>query len=242
MTSSGWTRQRRCEYCQTTVQESLSATLYANFKNEDIWKTYEQENKNLLPGERINKDRASFEAARVKSPPAREYWGWTSWALVVATFLFAVTSDVGGLVAQTQLLLIWFLGFVDETPGWAALSGIVSFLAALLLGAYRQMCRFMLANTFALPMVDESGQAVVSYLGTYIPSWRSPIYRVLTNLIVTVASVWAAGMATAWIYPPTPTTLSTSFVWVFLFLLGLRLGLSAVLLRIAILRGLLDDG
>ena len=112
------------------------------------------------------------------------------------------------------------------------MSGIVALLVALLGGTYRQICRFMLANTFGLPMVDKSGREVVSYLGTYNRSWLSLTHRVLTNLIVTVASVWAAGIAAAWVYPPTRGALSASFVGVFVSVLGLRLILSAPLVRI----------
>ena len=102
------------------------------------------------------------------------------------------------------------------------MSGIGAFLVALLGGFYRQMSRFMLANAFGLPMVDESGREVVSYLGTHNPSWVSPTHRVLTNLVVTVASVWAAGIAAAWVYPPTAAAISASFMGVFVSVLAAR--------------------
>jgi hypothetical protein len=147
---------------------------------------------------------------------------------LLALYLVPFVLFVEGRVIT---LLSWLYGLNETAPLSCFTSGAACFLLAVLVGAYRQFCIYLLSRTAAVQVIDDQGREQTVYLGTYCPVWLSVRHRLLSWLLVATTSLWAAGvMAATPILPPTPNPSDpATLVGMIVFTLALRWVVSAVL-------------
>jgi hypothetical protein len=78
---------------------------------------------------------------------------------------------------------------VSKTPD--VLVASLCFLLAVLVGAFRQMCTYLMAPRITPVEATDKGRPKTFYLGTYFPVWRSRLVRYGTWLFVAVTSIFA---------------------------------------------------
>ncbi|MGO8732885.1 MAG: hypothetical protein ACLQVM_08820 [Terriglobia bacterium] len=81
-------------------------------------------------------------------------------------------------------------------PIFALVACVVCLLIAVILGAYRQWCKYLWVRT-AIVLVANAGEDKPQELrlGAYVPGWKSPQVRVGSWFLVTALSILGAALA-----------------------------------------------
>ena len=115
-----------------------------------------------------------------------------AWAMIGCSQAATWEPMVESFVDGVMVLLAWFIDLNRAAPLISLASGSICILLAVLLGAFRQLCSYMLSRAAPIQTSDIHGKESTLYLGTYFPGWLSLRYRLWTWLVVALSSLWAA--------------------------------------------------
>ena len=126
----------------------------------------------------------------------------------------------------------WFFKFAEGAPVLSAISGLICFVLAVVVGAFRQLCLHMFRGTTPIRVSDQHGKEKTIYLGPNPPGiWFSLKFRGVSWLFVAITSTWASTTVATLISPPRAGPLSQLFLGIFILVLVFRVALSGILVR-----------
>ncbi len=126
----------------------------------------------------------------------------------------------------------WFFKIAETSPALSSISGLICFVLAVVVGAFRQLCLYMFRRTTPIRVSDPDGKEKTIYLGSNPPGiWFSLKFRGVSWLFVAITSTWAATTVATLISPPRGGPLSQLFLGIFILVLVFHVALSGVLVR-----------
>ena len=154
-----------------------------------------------------------------------------AWVVFVWVGTYVLLQNIGGLTDEVRTFVAWFFEAAGAAPTFSLVAGVICFILAVLSGAFRQICSYLLLRTFPLVVTDQDGKEKIVRLGINPPAiWFSLTFRLLSWLFVAATSIWAGGIVAALLLSLLPTeTLSGDFAIIFIFAMFLRWSISALL-------------